>query len=92
MILDEATANIDVKTEMRILESIFSEFRDKTIIFVSHRLSSASLADNVLIIDSGQIVESGAPEELFALNGAYYRMCEQSKVRGAHEEAVAVAS
>lgn len=78
LILDEATANIDVETEMRVLEGIFSEFRDTTIIFVSHRLSAAALADNVFIIDSGRVIESGTQDELLALNGAYSRMYDQS--------------
>lgn len=92
LILDEATANIDVETERAILEGIFSEFRDKTIIFVSHRLSSASLADNVFIIDEGQIVEAGTPGELLATSGIYYRMCQQSRINTAQQEVAAVAS
>lgn len=95
LILDEATANIDINTEMEILRNIFSEFPDTTIIFVSHRLSSAALADKVFIIDSGYVVESGTQDELLALNGFYSRMCYQSGmsgINGAHEakEEVAV--
>lgn len=77
LILDEATANIDVETEMEVLKNIFSEFDDQTIIFVSHRLASAALADNIFIIEAGEIAEAGAPDELLTHNGVYHRMYEQ---------------
>lgn len=88
LILDEATANIDIETEMSILHALFSEFRDRTIIFVSHRLSSASLADNVIVIESGRVVEAGSPDELRARGSSYYMMCEQAGMKGTGEEAL----
>lgn len=77
LVLDEATANVDIATETEILHNIFSEFRDTTILFVSHRLASAALADKVFIVDSGYIVESGTQEELLASNGVYSNLCYQ---------------
>lgn len=85
LILDEATANVDVNTEMEILGSIFSEFRDTTIIFVSHRLASAALADKVFVVDSGYIAESGTQAELLASNGLYAGMRYQSGIREINE-------
>lgn len=77
LVLDEATANIDIKTETEILQNIFSEFCDTTILFVSHRLASAALADKIFIVDSGYIVESGTEAELQASNGIYSSLCYQ---------------
>lgn len=91
LILDEATANIDMETEIDILNGLFSEFRDRTIIFVSHRLSSSALADNVIVVESGRVVEAGSPGELMARGGSYYRMCEQTKVKTPGEEVLTVA-
>jgi ABC-type bacteriocin/lantibiotic exporter with double-glycine peptidase domain len=80
LILDEATANIDVETERNILDGIFSELSSQTIIFVSHRLASAALAQQIIVIDSGQVVEAGTQRELLLHAGAYYRMCEHTKI------------
>lgn len=90
LILDEATANIDVETEMSILHGLFSEFGDRTIIFVSHRLSSAALANNVFVIDSGRIAEAGSPDDLMARGGSYYRMHEQTVVKSPSEDVLTV--
>lgn len=90
LIFDEATANIDVETEMEILRSIFSDFRDQTIIFVSHRLTSAALADNILVVDSGHIAEAGTPDELLTREGIYHRMSMQSGINNRKEEVALV--
>jgi ABC-type bacteriocin/lantibiotic exporter with double-glycine peptidase domain len=90
LIFDEATANIDVETEMEILRSIFSDFRDQTIIFVSHRLTSAALADNIFIVESGHIAEAGTPDELLTRNGIYHRMQMQSGIHNRKEEVALV--
>ncbi|HEY0171096.1 MAG TPA: peptidase domain-containing ABC transporter [Pyrinomonadaceae bacterium] len=80
LILDEATANVDVNTEMKILGNIFSRARGVTVIFVSHRPATASLADNIFMIDEGRVVEAGSHYELLSQNGTYYNLCEQSRV------------
>lgn len=85
LILDEATANIDVNTEMKILANIFSQIHNTTVIFVSHRPATASLADNIFMIDAGQVAEAGSHYDLLSQNGMYYNMCEQSKVETCKE-------
>ncbi len=86
LILDEATANIDVETERYILNAMFSGFDDQTIIFVSHRLSSAALAQQIIVIDEGQVVEVGTHQELMSRYGMYHRMYEYGKTNSDEEE------
>ncbi len=64
IVFDEATSNIDIKTETEILRSLFDNLGNKTLIFITHRLSSASLADKVCLLKEGEIVDSGPHEEL----------------------------
>ncbi|PIQ09560.1 MAG: hypothetical protein COW71_05885 [Ignavibacteriales bacterium CG18_big_fil_WC_8_21_14_2_50_31_20] len=63
-ILDEATSNIDMKAESEILKDLFNTLNDKTIIFVTHRLSTARLADKVCFIEAGKLVDFGSHDEL----------------------------
>lgn len=74
LILDEPTASLDAIAEQEIY-SQFDELRkDKTTIFVSHRLSSATTADKILVIDHGKLIETGNHDELMAKKGEYYRL------------------
>ncbi|MBR0082364.1 MAG: ABC transporter ATP-binding protein [Clostridia bacterium] len=71
LILDEPTASLDPMAEQEIFNQ-FNELRvDKTSIFISHRLSSATIADTILVMVNGEIVEKGNHRELMALGGAY---------------------
>jgi ATP-binding cassette subfamily B protein len=76
-ILDEPTSNLDIKTEF----AIFSKFRElargRTTLLISHRFSTISLADRVVVMDAGRIVETGTHQQLLDRNGSYanlYRM------------------
>ncbi len=72
LILDEPTASLDPMAEQEIFNQ-FNELRsDKTSIFISHRLSSATIADMIFVMVDGQIVEKGNHRELMALGGDYY--------------------
>lgn len=75
LLLDEATANIDVETELKILQRIFAELRDSTVIFVTHRLSSAVLADKVCLLGGGKVHGFGTHQELLNTSEPYRRMC-----------------
>lgn len=61
---DEATANVDPENEDRLQKAIEALTRDKTIIMIVHRLKTVRNADQILVIDDGQIVQQGRHEEL----------------------------
>ena len=74
LILDEPTASLDAIAEQEIY-SQFEELRkDKTTIFVSHRLSSATTASKIIVLEYGELIEMGTHKELMAKEGRYYEL------------------
>jgi len=71
VILDEATANVDPENEDRLQKAIEALTRDKTIIMIAHRLKTVRHADQILVVDHGQIVQRGKHEELMKQPGIY---------------------
>ncbi|WP_318767548.1 ABC transporter ATP-binding protein [Lactiplantibacillus carotarum] len=72
LILDEATAAIDTKTEMLLQEGLNELLKGRTSFIVAHRLSTIQRADQILVVNDGQIVEHGRHDELMAQRGEYY--------------------
>ncbi len=73
-IFDEATSNIDVESENDIMREIHALAKTKTVILISHRLANVAGADNVYVLDKGNIVESGNHKELLAANSTYAKL------------------
>lgn len=78
LILDEATASVDVQTDKIIQETIRSQFKDKTILTIAHRLDTIMDSDRVLVLDKGQVAEFDTPENLLKnKDGIFHSLCEQ---------------
>lgn len=73
-IFDEATSNIDVESENDIMREIHSLAGRKTVILISHRLANVTISDNIYVMESGAVAESGSHEELLAGNGVYAKL------------------
>lgn len=76
LILDEATASVDTETEQEIQQAINLLVKDRTTISIAHRLSTLRDADWLVVIDNGEVTESGTHEELLAQKGTYYKLKE----------------
>ena len=66
LILDEATSSLDVPTERAVQRALRTVLPDRTALIIAHRLSTVEIADRVLVLDDGRIVEDGTPESLIA--------------------------
>ena len=74
LILDEATSNVDTRTEQRIQDAMRRLMEEKTCFVIAHRLSTIRSADNILVLDKGEVVEQGNHEQLMAMKGHYYSL------------------
>lgn len=73
-ILDEPSSALDPIAESEMYDNLTRVTENKTVVYISHRLSSAALADRIIVLDKGSIIESGSHSELMALNGKYTEM------------------
>lgn len=71
LIMDEPTANIDAEAEAEIFENLKKVYRDKSLIFISHRFSTVRMADRIIVIDQGKLVEQGSHSDLIKEKGLY---------------------
>lgn len=74
LILDEATSNVDTRTELLVQQAMRELMRDKTCFVVAHRLSTVRHADRILVVRDGDIVEAGVHAELMAKKGFYWEL------------------
>jgi len=77
LILDDSLSAVDTKTEHTILSNLQQIMKDCTTVIISHRVSSAKLADYILVLDGGRIIEQGRERELLAKDGVYRELYDK---------------
>lgn len=80
LILDEATSALDLESEALIQDSLERLAHDRTTLMVAHRLSTITHADQILVIDNGQLAEQGTHEELLQKRGVYYKLFQVQNI------------
>lgn len=75
--LDEATNSLDAKNEHQIIDYLNTFLKNKTVVIVAHRLSTVCHADNILVMQDGEIVEQGTHQQLIAQKGSYYELVKE---------------
>lgn len=81
LILDEATSALDTQSEKVVQEALNSLLKGRTSLVVAHRLSTIQNADKIIVVDDGEIIETGSHEELIAKNGAYKKLIDIQKFK-----------
>ncbi len=76
VILDEATANLDAVTEREVMEAIYASLAGRSLLMITHRLTLLDRADEIIVLDGGQVVQRGTHAQLVAENGLYRRLWE----------------
>lgn len=71
---DEATNALDANNERTIIENLDKFFKDRTVVVVAHRLSTVKNADNIVVLEKGEVVEQGTHQELTSLRGRYFEL------------------
>ncbi len=74
MVFDEATNALDAYNEMIIMDNIEEYFRGRTVVIVAHRLSTVRNADNIIVLEKGEVIEEGTHEQLTAQRGSYFHL------------------
>ncbi|KAJ2831924.1 Multidrug resistance-associated protein 1 [Coemansia furcata] len=79
IVLDEATANVDLETDKFVQELIRKEFSDCTVLTIAHRLDTIMNSDRIIVMDRGTIAEVGTPQELLAKDGMFAQLVKTSE-------------
>ena len=76
VLLDEATASLDVENETKVQEALSRLLRSKTVLVIAHRMRTVAGADHIVVLENGRVAEEGTPAELMGLGSLYRRMVE----------------
>jgi subfamily B ATP-binding cassette protein MsbA len=87
LILDEATSALDTESEKLVQEALNNLLKGRTSLVIAHRLSTINNADKIIVVDQGEIVETGTHAELIALRGVYHRLIEMQQIGTPQEHA-----
>ncbi|XP_069315906.1 ATP-binding cassette sub-family C member 2 isoform X2 [Eulemur rufifrons] len=85
LVLDEATAAVDLETDQLIQTTIQSSFSHCTVITIAHRLHTIMDSDKIMVLDNGKIVEYGSPEELLKNPGPFYSMAKEAGIESVND-------
>lgn len=80
LILDEATSSLDTESERLVQDAIVNLMQDRTSLVIAHRLSTIRNADEIVVLQKGEIIERGTHDQLMALNGFYSRLVEMQEI------------
>ncbi len=80
LILDDALSSVDNQTATDILRNLSTGTQKKTVIFITHQMSAAAMADRILVMDEGSIVQSGTHADLVDRKGLYQSLWNQQKL------------
>lgn len=86
LIFDDCLSAVDTKTEEEILHNLSRIMRDKTTIFIAHRISTIKNADHIIVLDDGKIIEQGNHQQLLARNGEYADLYEKQLLNNIEEQ------
>ena len=81
LILDEATSSLDTESERLVQDAIINLMQDRTSLVIAHRLSTIRNADEIIVLQKGQIIERGNHETLFAQNGFYTKLVKMQEIK-----------
>ncbi|CAI9554568.1 unnamed protein product, partial [Staurois parvus] len=79
LILDDATSSLDSKTELKIQSTVLNNPKKRTILLISHRMHILEKADHILVMEGGQIKESGKHQQLLDNKGSYWKLWEKQR-------------
>jgi len=83
LLLDDALSAVDTITEEKILNQLRNVMKNRTCIWVSHRISAIMHADKIIVLEKGEIIEEGTHDELISLGGIYSELYEKQKLEEA---------
>jgi len=80
LILDDAASSVDAETEEQILHNLETVMRNRTTLLITHRVSAARLAERIVVLEKGRIVEEGLHEDLLSTRGRYYELSQKQQL------------